>query len=194
MVQYDTSELNWRLLSKLCSPFQIKGKRKLGQVVGKLPAESLLRCACTYSPEPTGALHIEVCVRRRNMPRKIVDFSVLSEIIREEPFYLHFWESTPKEALQFLKDPRKQLNRMGIRLPGDCRVETTIENHDWLSANSKGLAADNGTIICGTGGGNIAKNYYKVSLYAHRDEDIGRFKKTLLSNSPEEQKRSRRKN
>ncbi len=28
---------------------------------------------------------------------------------------------------------------MGIELPPDCRVETTIENHDWLSEHSKGL-------------------------------------------------------
>ena len=40
------------------------------------------------------------------MPRKIVDFSALSEIIRHEPFMLHFWESTPLEALAYLKHPR----------------------------------------------------------------------------------------
>ena len=114
------------------------------------------------------------------MPRKIVDFSAISDIIRDEPFHLHFWESTPREALAFLKDPRKELRKMGISLPGSCRVETTIENHDWLSQHSKALTADNGTIICGTGGGNIAKNYYKVSFYAHSKSTIGRFKKKLL--------------
>src|SRR5438876_4705309 len=66
------------------------------------------------------------------MPRKIVDFSAISKIIRDEPFYLHFWESTPQEALAFLKNPRAELEKMGIKLPANCRIETTIENHDYL--------------------------------------------------------------
>jgi hypothetical protein len=123
------------------------------------------------------------------MPRKIVDFSACSEIIRREPFYLHFWESTPKEALEFLRDPRKELSKMGIVLPPDCRVETTIENHDWLSAHTKALTADNGTIICGTGGGNVAKNYYKVSFYAHTHDEVGRFDKALLHTAQERERK-----
>src|SRR5205807_5826046 len=74
------------------------------------------------------------------MPRKIVDFSAISKIIRDEPFYLHFWESTPQEALEFLKNPRAELEKMGIKLPANCRIETTIENHDYLSAHTGGLA------------------------------------------------------
>jgi len=35
---------------------------------------------------------------------------------------------------------------MGIVIPEDCRIETTIENHDWIGAHTQGLAADNGTI------------------------------------------------
>ena len=101
------------------------------------------------------------------MPRSIVDFSAISPIIRDEPFFLHFWESKPTEALKFLKDPRGELAKTGIDLPADCRVETTIENHDWLAAHSQNLSKNNGTIICGTGGGNVAKSYYKVSFYAH---------------------------
>jgi len=123
------------------------------------------------------------------MPRKIIDFSALSEIIRHEPFMLHFWESTPEEALTFLRYPRQELAKMGIELPPDCRVETTIENHDWLSEHSKGLSAANGTIICGTGGGNTAKNYYKVSFYAHTHDVIGHFEKKLL-HSPDQKERS----
>jgi hypothetical protein len=126
------------------------------------------------------------------MPRKIVDFSARSDVIREEPFMLHFWESRPREALAFLKDPRKELKRMGIMLPVKCRIETTIENHDWLSARTKGLTANDGTIICGTGGGNVAKSYYKVSFYAHREATIGRFKKRLLHAPNEQERRTRR--
>jgi len=41
------------------------------------------------------------------MPSKIVDLSARSAIIREEPFYLHFWECTPQEYLDFLREPAK---------------------------------------------------------------------------------------
>jgi len=79
---------------------------------------------------------------------------------------------------------------MGVNLPANCRIETTIENHDWLSAHTAGLAKDNGTIICGTGGGNVAKNYYKVSFYAHETSTVGKFtkKKALLHGTDEEQR------
>src|SRR2546427_4703516 len=115
------------------------------------------------------------------MPQKIVDFSARSRIIRDEPFYLHFWELTVADALAFLKDPRTELRKMGIELPDDCRIETTIENHDWLSAHTNGLTAENGTIVCNVGGGNTAaKNYYKVSMFAHDHSSIGQYKKQLL--------------
>ncbi len=131
------------------------------------------------------------------MPRKIVDFSAVSRIIRDEPFHLHFWESTPREVLAYLKDPRGFLSKMGLDLPKDCRIETVIENHDFLSARTNGLASSDGPIIiCGTGGGNVAKAYYRVSLYAHSDAEVGKFKKTLLheENEPERvQKRAPRK-
>lgn len=114
------------------------------------------------------------------MPRSIVDFSAISLIIRDEPFMLHFWESKPTEVLEFLRDPRRELAKMGIDLPENCRIETTIENHDWLTARSDNLARDNGTIVCGTGGGNTAKSYYKISLYAHDKSDVGKYQKKLL--------------
>jgi hypothetical protein len=47
------------------------------------------------------------------MPRLIVDLSARSEIIKEEPYDLHFWEMTPREALAFLRDPRKMLTQIG---------------------------------------------------------------------------------
>lgn len=46
------------------------------------------------------------------MPRLIVDLSARSEIIREEPYDLHFWELSPREALAFLRDPRKTLTQI----------------------------------------------------------------------------------
>ena len=64
------------------------------------------------------------------MPTKIVDLSARSEIIRDEPFHVHFWECTPQEFLAYLGTPRKFLSAMGIKIPADCRIETTIENND----------------------------------------------------------------
>ncbi len=123
------------------------------------------------------------------MPDKIVDLSARSEIIAEEPWHLHFWESKPSEIVEFLHDPRGALEAMGIRLPEDCRIETKIENHDWIARATDGLrASDNGVIICNVGGGNVAKAVYTVSMYGHRHEDIGRFKKELL-HEPEAQYR-----
>jgi hypothetical protein len=123
------------------------------------------------------------------MPSKIVDFSARSRILYDEPFHLHFWELTLEDVLLFLKDPRTELKKMGIELPEDCRIETTIENHDWLSEHTSGLTSANGTIVCNVGGGNVAKNYYKVSMYAHDHSTIGYFKKQLLHDRRREQRK-----
>jgi len=121
------------------------------------------------------------------MPRKIVDLSARSKILYEEPFHVHFWESTPDDFFEYLKDPRRFLERMGIDIPEDCRVETTIENHDWIGTNlGGGVASDNGTIVCNVGGGNIARGVYRVVSYGHTHETVGKFEKRLL-HSPEEQ-------
>jgi hypothetical protein len=122
------------------------------------------------------------------MPTKIVDLSARSEIIRDEPFHVHFWECTPKEYLDYLKDPHGFLTGMGIDIPHDCRIETTIENHDWLAAHAHGFAADNGTIICNVGGGDIARAVYRVVSYGHTHASIGQHSKRLLHRPDEQQK------
>ena len=115
------------------------------------------------------------------MPSKIVDLSARSAIIRDEPFHLHFWECAPEEYLDFLRDPRKTLSGMGIDIPADCRIETVIENHDWLSANTDALRRAGGdTIICNVGGGNVGRAVYRIVSYAHLHEAIGQYKKKLL--------------
>jgi hypothetical protein len=114
------------------------------------------------------------------VPRKIVDLSARSRHIRDEPWHLHFWEETPEEALEFLRRPREALASMGIELPRDCRIETTIENHDWLTRHTDGLKADRGVVVCNVGGGNVGRSVYRVSMYAHREEDVGRYEKRLL--------------
>jgi hypothetical protein len=126
------------------------------------------------------------------MPSKIVDLSARSRIIRDEPFHVHFWECTPREFLSLLKSPRKVLAKMGIELPADCRIETTIENHDWLEAHTNGLAAANGTIVCNVGGGNVARGVYRIVSYAHDHSTIGKFRKKLLHSPEEEQVRAKR--
>jgi hypothetical protein len=123
------------------------------------------------------------------MPRKVVDLSARSRIIRDEPWHLHFWESTPEEALAYLTNPREELRNLGIELPRDCRIETVITNHDWMTQATRGLTAerDNGPIIiCNIGGGNVAINFYRVTMYAHGEEDIGRFEKQLLHSEDEQ--------
>ncbi|HEY3130898.1 MAG TPA: hypothetical protein VGL91_15690 [Acidobacteriota bacterium] len=120
------------------------------------------------------------------MPTKIVDLSARSEIIRDEPFDVHFWECTPQEYLSFLRSPNRTLEKMGIKIPKKCRIETTIENHDWLEQHTGGFTRDNGTIVCNVGGGNIARSVYRIVSYAHDHSSIGAFKKKLL-HSPEEQ-------
>ena len=121
------------------------------------------------------------------MPSKIVDFSARSKILYNEPFHAHFWECTPAEYLQFLFNPRKFLAEFGVKIPANCRIETTIENHDWLGAHTKNLKSNNGTIICNTGGGNIARTVYRIISYAHDHDAIGKYKKTLLHGPLEEE-------
>jgi hypothetical protein len=128
------------------------------------------------------------------MPAKIVDLSARSAIIEAEPFGLHFWECTPQEYLDYLKDPRGFLASMGIKLPKSCRIETTVENHDWLSAKTRKLEARRGpVIICNVGGGNVAaaRDIYRVVSYAHTHGDIGKFKKTLLHSRNEQERKSK---
>ena len=128
------------------------------------------------------------------MPSKIVDLSARSSIIEAEPFGLHFWECKPEEFLAYLQDPRGVLASMGINLPKDCRVETTIENHDWLSSNTRNLSAKRGpVIICNVGGGNVAaaRNIYRVISYAHTHDAIGKFKKKLLHSRDEQERKSK---
>jgi hypothetical protein len=123
------------------------------------------------------------------MPSKIVDLSARSSIIRDEPFHLHFWECTPAEYLDFLRYPRKTLAGMGIEIPADCRIETTIENHDWLEAQTDGLRAASGpVIICNTGGGNVARAVYRIISFAHVHDDIAKFKKKLLHAEDQQEK------
>jgi hypothetical protein len=120
------------------------------------------------------------------MPSKVVDLSARSSIIRDEPWHLHFWESTPAEIAAFLRHPREELARLGIELPAECRIETVIENHDWLSARTAGLSAADGVVVCNVGGGNVAKDVYRVAMYAHAEAEVGRFEKALL-HAPEEE-------
>jgi hypothetical protein len=122
------------------------------------------------------------------MPNVVVDLSARSRHIREEPWHLHFWENTPAEVIDYLKDPRGFLEKIGVKLPEDCRIETVIENHDFMAGQTDGLAASDGPIIiCNVGGGNVAKAVYKVSMYAHHTDEVGRHEKSLLHSQDEEQ-------
>jgi len=121
------------------------------------------------------------------MPSKIVDLSARSKIIRDEPFHVHFWECTPEEFLTYLRDPRPFLSEIGINIPQDCRIETTIENHDWIGTQTDGLRRADGTIICNVGGGNVARSVYRVVSYGHDHAAIAKYKKDLLHDPDEEE-------
>jgi hypothetical protein len=124
------------------------------------------------------------------MPSKIVDLSARSAIIREEPFYLHFWECTPQEYLGFLRDPRKTLSGIGIDLPQNCRIETVMENHDWMSANTAALESTDGgpVIICNVGTGGVGIEVYRIISYAHTHDAIGQYKKKLLHSEDKQER------
>jgi hypothetical protein len=125
------------------------------------------------------------------MPTRIVDFSARSEVIRAEPFHVHFWECTPAEFKAYLGKPREFLNRMGIAIPSDCRIETTIENHDWLGEEAPNFESENDTIICNVGGGSVARDVYRVVSYAHDKSRFGEFKKQLLHKTGQQQTREK---
>src|SRR5262249_47615216 len=96
----------------------------------------------------------------------------------------------------YLKDPRGFLKSIGIDVPNDCRIETTVENHDWLSVNTRKLAAKKGlVIICNVGGGNVAvaRKIYRVVSFPHSDADIGKFKKKRLLSREEREPKSKSK-
>lgn len=120
------------------------------------------------------------------MPSKIVDFSARSQILREEPFHLHFWECSPSEYLDLLKNPKKVLKDMKIDIPDDCRIETTIENHDWLGEKTDGFSKADGVIVCNVGG-DVARAVYRIISYAHDHSAIGKYDKKLLHSAAEEE-------
>ncbi|WP_225616694.1 hypothetical protein [Variovorax sp. 38R] len=116
------------------------------------------------------------------MPTKIVDFSARSEVIRAEPFNAHFWKCTPAEFRAYLGRPRDFLRKLGIAVPRDCRIETTIENHDWLENQAPGFESEGGndTVICNMGTGAAARSVYRVVSYARDEAATGNVKKALL--------------
>jgi hypothetical protein len=120
------------------------------------------------------------------MPSNVVDFSAISEIIRDEPWQLHFWELTPSEYVEQMKNPRKFIAMMGIELPENCPIMTEMLNHDFFAAQTE--SADTPPIkVCNVGGGNTGIAAYRITSYAHLESDVGKFKKKLL-HKPDEKK------
>ncbi|MDQ0036884.1 hypothetical protein J2W30_004659 [Variovorax boronicumulans] len=116
------------------------------------------------------------------MPTHIVDFSARSKVIRAEPFNAHFWKCTPAEFRAFLGRPREFLRKLGIVVPRECRIETTIENHDWLEDQAPAFESDSGNdpVICNMGCGAAARSVYRVVSYARDEAATGNFDKALL--------------
>lgn len=123
------------------------------------------------------------------MPTHIVDLSARSELFRNQRLVSHAWLATPADVAAFLRSPRSELKKLGIRLPAECRVETVIQNHDWLTGHTDGLqGAGRITVFCrGEGDG---ATFYRVSLFASKATEAP-VPRTLL-HEPDEQERPAR--
>jgi hypothetical protein len=123
------------------------------------------------------------------MTRQVVDVSARSRIFREQPLLSHAWVATPAEVLEFLKHPRPELKKLGIRLPSDCQVETILQNHDWLAGRSHGLTDEERITVFARGEGD-GKRFYRVTLYASKKRRAP-SDQPLLHRPDEERRRSR---
>lgn len=121
------------------------------------------------------------------MPTKIVDFSARSEVIRAEPFNAHFWQCAPAEFQAYLGRPREFLRRLGIAVPQECRIETTIENHDWLGDEAPDFESENDIVICNIGSGGARRQLYRVLSYVQDKAVASEAGKPLL-HKPNRQK------
>jgi len=118
------------------------------------------------------------------MPTRVVDFSARSEVLRAELFNAHFWACTPSEFRAYLGRPREFLRKLGIVLPRECRIETTIENHEGLEDEAPDFENDsvskNDTVICNLGCGGANRPVYRVVSYVRDEAATGNVEKSLL--------------
>lgn len=49
-----------------------------------------------------------------------------------------------------------------------------------ITTNSRKTITRASLLICNVGGGDVAIAFYRVTMYAHHVDDVGRFEKTLL--------------
>ncbi len=99
--------------------------------------------------------------------------------------------SDPQLLTISLKNPREFVSEMGIKVPENCRIETSIENHDWIGENINGFTSDaaeddSPIIICNVGGGNVALTAYRIVSYGHVHSEIGRYETKLLHSADRE--------
>lgn len=121
--------------------------------------------------------------------RHVVDISARSHLVREQPLLSHAWVATPAEVLEFVRHPRPELKKLGIRLPSDCQIETILQNHDWLAGRSHGMTDGNRLSVFVRGEGD-GKRFYRVTLYASKKREEPPDQ-PLLHQPDEEQRRAR---
>jgi hypothetical protein len=121
------------------------------------------------------------------MPAHVVDLSARSRIVRSQGFLCHAWVATPEEVLAFLVDPRVELKKLGIHLPSACRLETVLENHDWLTGHTGGFERKGRVSVLCRGEGD-GQTFYKVSLFASKS--VGAIETRPLLHAPDEEERS----
>jgi len=102
----------------------------------------------------------------------------------------HAWVATPADVLEFVRHPRPELKKLGIRLSSTCQVETTFENHDWLAGRTHGLANGNAVKVFARGDGDGTR-VYRVRFFASK-KDKGGVDRPTLHRADEEERPSRR--
>jgi hypothetical protein len=120
------------------------------------------------------------------MPRRVVDLAARSTLFREQPLLSHAWVATPPEVLDFLRQPRSSLRKIGIRLAAGCVIETVLQNHDWLTGHSSGLTDASGISVFARGEGD-GQRWYRVAFYATKS-DRAAPERTLLHNPSDEER------
>jgi hypothetical protein len=125
-----------------------------------------------------------------DVPSHLVDLSARSRVFRAQRLLSHAWVASPSEVIAFLRDPRAELKKLGIRLPSNCRIETLMQNHDWLAGHTDGMEREGRVSVFFRGEGD-GETFYRVSLFANKTT-VEPLPRELLHSPDEEEKPRRR--
>lgn len=89
------------------------------------------------------------------------------QLLQDEPFSVHTWTCTPLEFQRFLWNPRAFLEDIGLTLPAGWRIETLVENHDFIGEHADGLQPDPGIVISNIGRAEPDGTTYRIVTRGH---------------------------